>query len=61
MFIGSLTATGGISALVNIVTRVNIHVTKSVTLPGIASRPKGNLIIKTKLRSCGSLTDLTRS
>lgn len=37
-------ATGGISARrpVNIVTRVNMHVTNKVTRPGIASKPNQN-------------------
>lgn len=38
-------ATGGISARnpVNIVTNVNMHVTSSVTRPGIASKPNQKL------------------
>lgn len=36
-------ATGGMSAPVNIVTSVNMHVTSKVTRPGIASRPSQKL------------------
>lgn len=36
-------ATGGMSAPVNIVTNVNMHVTSNVTRPGIASKPSQKL------------------